>query len=524
MHYAMIQAGLGIAPDKLVLANPPGVGAMFGYKLSPTTEALVGVACMATGRPVILKYDWYQQQTYTGKRSPFFMKLKMAADRNGKLLAMEGDWTVDHGPYAEFGDAVTLRGAQYIGAGYHIPNIRGEGRTVCTNHSWGCAFRAFGSPQGEFASEVLMDELAEKIGIDPLELRYKNVYRKGDTTPSGCPPDVIVLPGLIDKMRPLYKAALERAKKETTATKKRGVGVSIGIYNCGVDGVDTSEAWVELTPEGVTVFDCWEDPGQGGDVGTLITAHESLRPLAIPPEKIKLVMNDISQAPNSGPSGASRQQVVTGQAIKAACEQLINAMRKKGGTYRTYDEMVAGKIPTKYVGKYTTPSTPPDLETAQGNPFSVYQYGLFMAEVEVDTETGKTRVVKMTLCADVGVICSQLAVDGQLYGGISQGIGLALSEDFEDIKKHSTLTGAGFPFIKDIPDEIELHYQQTPRPHGTFGAGGCGELPLTCPHAAIINAIYNACGVRITKLPALPEKVLTGLKARAKDKPARAKN
>jgi aldehyde oxidoreductase len=139
-------------------------------------------------------------------------------------------------------------------------------------------------------------------------------------------------------------------------------------------------------------------------------------------------------------------------------------------------------------------------------------------------ETGKTRVVKMTLCADVGVICSQLAVDGQLYGGISQGIGLALSEDFEDIKKHSTMTGAGFPFIKDIPDEIELHYQQTPRPHGTFGAGGCGELPLTCPHAAIINAIYNACGVRITKLPALPEKVLIGLKARAKDKPARAKN
>ena len=523
MHYAMIQAGLGIAPDKLVLANPPGVGAMFGYKLSPTTEALVGVACIATGRPVILKYDWYQQQTYTGKRSPFFIRLKMAADKNGKLLAMEGDWTVDHGPYAEFGDAVTLRGAQNMGAGYHIPNIRGEGRTVCTNHSWGCAFRAFGSPQSEFASEVLMDELAEKIGIDPLELRYKNVYRKGDTTPSGCPPDVIVLPGLIDKMRPLYKAALERAKKESTATKKRGVGVSIGIYNCGVDGADSSEAWVELTPDGVTVFDCWEDPGQGGDVGTLITAHESLRPLAIPPEKIKLVMNDISQAPNSGPSGASRQQVVTGQAIKGACEQLIKAMRKKDGTHRTYDEMVAEKIPTKYVGKYTTPSTPPDLETAQGNPFSVYQYGLFMAEVEVDTETGKTRVVKMTLCADVGVICSQLAVDGQLYGGISQGIGLALSEDFEDIKKHSTLTGAGFPFIKDIPDEIELHYQQTPRPHGTFGAGGCGELPLTCPHAAIINAICNACGVRITKLPALAEKVLAGLKARAKDKPARAK-
>jgi len=514
LHYAMIQPGIGIAPDKLIVLNPPGVGGMFGYKLSPTSEALLGVACMAMGRPVVLKYDWYQQQTYTGKRSPFFITLKMAADKDGRLLAMESDWSVDHGAYAEFGDAVTLRGAQNIGAGYHIQNIRGEGRTVCTNHSWGCAWRAFGAPQSEFASEVLIDELAEKIGMDPLELRYKNVYREGDTTPSGCAPDVIALPGLIDMMRPLYKAALERAKKESTPAKRRGVGVSVGLYGCGTDGPDASEAWAELTAEGVTIYDCWEDPGQGGDVGTMITAHEALRPLAIPPERIRLVMNDMSRAPMSGPSGASRQQVVTGQAIKAACELLVNAMRKPDGIYRTYAEMTAENLPTKYVGQYTTPSTPPDLETSQGNPFSVYQYGVFLAEVEVDTETGKTKVLKMTLCADVGVICSRLAVDGQLYGGLAQGIGYALSEDFEDIKKHSTMTGAGFPFIKDIPDDLELHYQQTPRPHGPFGAGGCGELPNTSPHAAIINAIYNACGVRITKLPAYPEKVLAGLRAK----------
>jgi aldehyde oxidoreductase len=512
LHYAMIQPGIGIAPDKLVLASPPAVGAMFGYKLSPTMEALLGVACMATGRPVTLRYDWYQQQTYTGKRSPFFTKLKMAADKDGKLLAMESDWTVDHGPYAEFGDAVAVRGAQFIGAGYNIPSIRGEGRVTYTNHSWGCAFRAFGSPQSEFASEVLMDELAEKIGVDPLELRYKNVYREGDTTPSGQKPDVIALPGLIDMARPFYKEALERAKKESTPKKKRGVGVSIGVYGCGLDGPDSSEAWAELTPEGVTIFDCWQDPGQGGDVGTLITAHESLRPLNIAPDKIRLVMNDMSLAPMAGPSAGSRQQVITGQAIKAACEGLIKAMKKQNGTYRTYEEMVAEKLPTRYVGQYTTPGTPCDLETGQGDPFSVYQYCLFLAEVEVDTETGKTSMVKMSSFADVGKICSKLAVDGQFYSGLAQGIGLALSEDFEDIKKHSTMTGAGFPFIDDIPDALEVHFQETPRPLGTFGAAGCGEAPLTSPHASIINAIYNACGVRITKLPAYPEKVLAGLK------------
>ena len=514
MHHMMIQSGIGQPADKLILANPPGVGGMFGYKLSPTSEALLGVACMATGRPVFLRYNYFQQQTYTGKRSPFFIKLKMAADKGGRLLAMEGDWTVDHGPYAEFGDAVAQRCGQHMGSGYHIPNIYGEGRVVCTNHSWGCAFRAFGSPQGEFASEVLIDELAEKVGMDPLEFRYKNAYREGDTTPAGTSPDVIALPGLIKKIRPLYKAAVSRAKKESTPEKRRGVGVSIGIYNCGLEAPDTSEAWAELTPDGVTIYNCWEDPGQGADVGTLITAHETLRPLGLPPGKIRLVMNDTSLAPNSGPSGASRQQVVTGQAIKAACEQLLNAMRKGDGSFRTFDEMKADKIPTKHVGQHTTPGVPGNLETGQGTIFPNYQYGLFMAEVEVETATGKTRVLKMTLCADVGMICSRLAVDGQLYGGLSQGIGFALSEDFEDIKKHSTLTGAGFPFIKDIPDDLELHYQETPRPNGTFGAGGCGELPNTSPHAAIINAIYNACGVRITKLPARPEKVLAGLKAR----------
>ncbi len=515
LHHMMIQPGIGQPADKLIIANPPGVGGMFGYKLSPTSEALLAVACMATGRPVFLKYDYFQQQTYTGKRSPFFIKLKMAADKDGKLLAMEGDWTVDHGPYAEFGDGVCQRCGVHMGSGYQIPSIRGEGRVVCTNHSWGCAFRAFGSPQGEFASEVLIDKLAEKVGMDPLEFRYKNVYREGDTTPSGTAPDVIALPGLIEKMRPLYKAAVSRAKKGSTPEKRRGVGLSIGIYNCGLENPDSSEAWAELTADGVTIYNCWEDPGQGGDVGTLITAHEVLRPLGLPPSKIKLVMNDTSLAPNSGPSGASRQQVVTGQAIKAACDQLIKAMRKGDGSFRTFDEMKAGNIPTKYVGQHTTPGVPGNLETGQGTVFPNYQYGLFMAEVEVETATGKTKVLKMTLCADVGVICSRLAVDGQLYGGLSQGIGFALSEDFEDIKKHSTLTGAGFPFIKDIPDDLELHYQETPRPNGTFGAGGCGELPNTSPHAAIINAIYNACGVRITKLPARPEKVLAGLKAKA---------
>jgi aldehyde oxidoreductase len=515
MHHAMIVEGIGITPDKLVIANNEAVGGMFGYKLSPTTEALLGVAAVATGRAVALKYDWYQQQTYTGKRSPWWMKLRIAADKEGRLLGLESDWTVDHGPYSEFGDLLTIHGAENMFGCYNVPNIRGEGRTVCTNHAWGSAFRAFGAPQSQFATEVLMDMLAEKTGLDPFEIRYRNVLRPGDTTPTGCPPNVYAMTGLLDMMRPKYAEAVERAKKESTSNKKRGVGIACGEYNCGASGPDTAEAWIELARNGAIAYTSWEDPGQGGDMGTLATAHEALRPLGIPPEKIRLVMNDISRVPNSGPAGASRAQVVIGQAIKNACDQLLSAMRKGDGGFRTYDEMIAEEIPLRYMGKWTAPAEFPNIaEDMQGNIYAVQQWSVFLAEVEVEVATGKTTVLKMTYCGDHGVIGNPLSVDGQIYGGLAQGIGLALSEDFEDIQKHSTMRGAGFPFIKDVPDDLEILYQETPRKHGPFGAAGVGEGPLTSPHAAITNAIYNACGARITRLPAYPEKILAALNAK----------
>jgi aldehyde oxidoreductase len=511
LHAAMIAPGMGVDGEKLRMVQNPA-GGTFGYKFSPTIEALLGVAALATGRPVYLKFSYHQHITYTGKRSPFFVNVKYGANKDGKIVAMETDWTVDHGPYSEFGDLLTLRGAQFIGAGYGIPAIRGLGRTVCTNHAWGSAFRAYGSPQSYFASESLMDMLAEKMGVDPLELRYKNVYRPGDTTPTGQAPEVYSLPALIDLVRPRYQAALAEAGKASTPAKKRGVGVSIGVYGCGLDGPDGAEAWLELTPQGVTLSTCWHDHGQGADMGCLATAHEALRPLGIRPDQIKLNLNDTALAPNGGPAGGSRSQVMIGNAIVAGCRLLLEAMKKPDGTYRTYDEMVAAGLDLKYAGKWTAPSTACDAN-GQGSPFSNYMYGVFLAEVEVDTATGKTRVVKMTLACDVGKIANKLVVDGQNYGGIAQGIGLALTEDFEDLKKHTTMMACGLPYAKDIPDGMELLYIETPRELGPHGAAGIGELPLTSPHAAIINAIYNACGVRVTQLPALPEKVLAGLKA-----------
>ncbi len=511
LHAAMIAPGLGVEVENLIMVQNYA-GGTFGYKFSPTMEALVGVACLATGKPVFLNYTWYQQQTYTGKRSPFFTNVRLAADNDGKLLSMETDWTCDHGPYSEFGDLLTLRGAQFIGAGYDIKSIRGLGRTVCTNHAWGSAFRGYGSSECEFGSEVLMDELAEKLNMDPFDLRYKNIYREGSTTPTGQTPEVLSLEEIFKTARPLYEAAKKRVASKSTDAIKHGVGISLGVYGSGLDGPDSAESEIELNADGtVTMYACWHDHGQGADMGVLGTAHEALLPLGIAPEDIKLVMNDTRSCPNGGPAGGSRSQVVVGNSIIAACRALMDSMRKADGKFRSYDEMVKEQKAVRYSGTWSAPCTECD-ENGQGSPFACYMYGFFMMEVAVEIATGKVSVEKATLIADIGKINNKLVVDGQMYGGIAQGIGLALTEDYEDIKKHSTMVGAGFPYIKQIPDDMELIYIETPRPEGSHGASGAGELPLTCPHAAIINAIYNASGARVTKLPAKPEKVLAALK------------
>jgi aldehyde oxidoreductase len=375
LHLAMIAPGLGVEPEKLVLVTNPA-GGTFGYKFSPTMEALVGAAALATGHPVALNYTWKQQQQYTGKRSPFFVNMKFAADKEGKLLAMETDFSVDHGPYSEFGDLVTLRGTQFMGAGYDIPNIQGEGRTVCTNHAWGSAFRAYGSPQSLFSSEVLMDELAEKLGMDPLEIRLKNAYRPGSTTPTGQAPESYSLPKMLEALRPKYELAKKRAAEGSTARYKKGVGLSVGVYGCGLDGPDGSEARVDMNPDGtITVCSAWEDHGQGADIGAIGTAHEALRPLGIAPDKLRFTWPNTAKCPNSGPAGGSRSQVMTGNAIRVACETLLKETAKpkggffkKGGGYMTYDELVAAGKPTSFAGKWSAVDGPACDENSQGNP------------------------------------------------------------------------------------------------------------------------------------------------------------
>ena len=520
LHMPMIADGIGVPMDKLRIVQNHA-GGTFGYKFSPTNEAILGAAAKIIGKPVSLVFNQFQNITYTGKRSPGFMNIKLAADENGKLLGLWGNNYIDHGPYSEFGDLLTHRLSQFVGAGYDIPTIRNKSQTVFTNHAWGSAFRAYGSPQSFMGSEIAIDVLAAKMGMDPFDIRELNCYKESEksTIPTGYAPDVYCLEEMYKMARPLYEAGKARVAEKNAASDGRykyGIGVASGVYGCGLDGVDASQAYAELNPDGtVTMYASWEDHGQGADMGVLMSAHETLRQAGIKPEQIKLVMNDTKYTPNSGPAGGSRSQVMSGNACRLAAENLVAAMKKEDGTYRTYDEMKAEGIETKVLGNWVCDycaTHPVDQATSQGEPFATYMYTLFLPEVCVDTQTGKVTVEKFTCVADVGTIMNKLLVDGNFYGGLAQGIGLALTEDFDDLTKHTSLKGCGIPYPKDIPDDIELHYLETPRPNGPYGAAGCGEAPLDAPHPAILNAIYNATGARITRIPALPEVVLAALK------------
>ena len=249
---------------------------------------------------------------------------------------------------------------------------------------------------------------------------------------------------------------------------------------------------------------------------------EALKPyFKVTPDDIKLIQNDSKYCPNTGESASSRSHFVNGKATILAVEALVQAMRKEDGTLRTYDEMVAEGIPTRHEGNWSATEwdkfTYLDPNTGQGDPTYAYTYALYLAEVEVEVATGKTTVIGLTCVDRVGKVGNIQSVNGQAFGGMSHSIGFALSENYDDVKKHSNMYGAGIPYIKDIPDKLEaIHIDGFDDENGPFGSSGASEAFQSSGHVAVINAINNACGVRIYELPAYPEKVKAGLDKIAK--------
>jgi len=511
-----IAEATGIPAEQLrVIENP--TGGSFGWAISAGSYALAAIACKVTQMPVALSMDYSQFMAFSGKRSPSYWNGRLACDKDGKITAVEFDGGLDHGSYLELGDDVISKFVRFMMFPYSVPNAAGLARVATTNHAYGTAYRGYGSPQAYTCSESLIDMLAEKAGIDPFEFRWRNIARKGDTTLNSMEFLQYPMEEMMTIMKPLYEKAVAEAKAADTPAKRRGVGLAWGGYNVGAGPEDQASVAIELTGDNkFTKYDTWQDQGQGGDAGSLICTLEALKPyFKVTPDDVKLIQNDSKYCPNTGESASSRSHFVNGKASIIAVENLVNAMKKADGTLRTYDEMIAEGIPTRYEGTFTATQWDHlcylDPNTGVGSPNFAYTYALYLAEVEVDTATGKTTCIGLTCVDRVGKIGNIQSVNGQAFGGMSHSIGFALSEQYDDVKKHNNMYGAGVPYIKDIPDKIEAIHVDSHDEFGPFGSSGASEAFQSSGHMAVINAINNACGVRIYELPALPEKVKAGL-------------
>ena len=515
-----VAQAIGLPPEKVRLVLNP-TGGSFGWSITATSFSLAGIAAMATGMPVALSMSYEEFMHFSGKRAASYSNGRLGCDKDGYFTAAEFDFGIDHGAYSEMGDDLANKVIRFPMFPYKVDNASILARIAFTNIGFGTAYRGYGSPQAYTASEALVDMMADELGMDPFEIRWRNIARPGDTNIASHEYRNYPMEEMMLKLKPIYEEAVAEASRKSTNEKKRGVGIAWGGFNVSDQPADECSVAIELNPDGsVTKYDTWQDMGQGADIGSLMVTLEALRPIGITPEKVKLVQNDTDTCPNSGSSASSRSHFMNGKATIMAAEKLMTAMRKEDGNYRTYDEMVAEGIPVKYEAVHnnnTIPGlSPTDPVTGQGNPSPDYTYALNMAEVEVDMDTGKTRVLKFTCIADVGTIGNIHAVEGQAFGGISHCIGFALSEDYSDIKKHNNMYACGVPYIGDIPDDIKLITNTTVRKNGPFGSSGASEAFQSSGHVAVINAIARACGVRIFELPARAEKVKAGIDALAR--------
>lgn len=483
-------------------------GGQFGIKVWIITEALAGAAALHFNRSIRYAPTMAESMLVTTKRHAYpSIKVKLTADEKGFINAFFCDFIMDKGAYTVNGPVILGRAIMMIQGSYNIPNIKVLGRSVYTNNSFGGSARGAGPPQTTFASESAVDMLAEKVGMDPLDFRRMNSLKPGQTKGTGMVVQEWSFAELCDAIQPAYNRAKQEASKFNAGggVIKRGVGIAAHSFGIGGAG-DSAKLSIEMDPDdGVTIYAACADPGEGNDAMlTQIAAHQ----LNLPLEKVRLYTRDTAKTVLMGPSAGSRMTFMAGLTLMNAIANLQNALNEAGT--RTYAGLVAAGKPTRYEGfhKNNVPAGL-DKQTGQGYAQVSECHNIQMAEVEVNTETGVTRVLKMTVAVDAGTIINPQAFEGQLEGGMDQGVGYALREEYV-LGKTTDYVKFKFPTIRDGFD-IEIITRQTPRSNGPVGATGIGEMTMVSTAPAVVNAIYNACGARIYNLPATPAKVKAAL-------------
>lgn len=497
-------------PQEQVIVRYATIGGAFGGREDLSIQHILALAAWRLRRPVSLV--WSREESIIGhhKRHPISIRCRWGAKQDGTITAVEAEVVADGGAYASTSVEVTKVATLFASGCYEVPNISVDGYAVYTNNVPSGAFRGFGAPQAQFAAESMVTRLAHALGLDPAEMRRRNIYREGSLEPTQQP-----LPKGVSAL-PVLERCVQEAREhlgygqpsshDATSHVKRGIGIACGIKNVGYSFgyPEQSTATVELYGtaelESATVRIGAADVGQGTHLALRQIAAETLR---LPLARVTMVTDDSAEAPNAGSASASRMTLVGGEAVRRAC---LEARDKWG-----YNEEKMAVATYQFRPSATTTLAP---DTGVGRPNFCYGYAAQSVEVEVDTLTGQVRVLSVISVHDVGRAINRQQVEGQIEGCLAQAIGYALLEQLQVRDGHiltpyfSTYL---LPTVLDMPEKIIPVILEMADPEGPYGARGVAEMPLVPFTAAVASAIHDATGVWLSQQPMTPERVLAAL-------------
>ena len=541
-----VAEALGLDPA-LVRVIVPYVGGAFGGKDGVTVQSLLGLAALhSTGRPVKMWWDREESFRSGSKRHPARVQYRLGAKKDGTLHYVDAHMHLDTGPYDHLGGVVLTLGLEHAGGPYRIPHAHLSGCAVYTNNPIGGAFRGFGVTQVTAAVEQMIDLLAAKLDMDPLELRLRNAVQRGDRNCVG--KTLVSSTGMIECLERIREHQIwqdrEAWKSEAGLFKRRGVGLASIMQASGYGPVvpDYANAKVELTLEGKILVYCGVvDMGQGNAstnlqiVGALLNQHA---------DRIELVQPDTDRTLRSCSASASRCTYAFGNALIGAAQTLKGRILERAADLLMAKDkeelaLIPGYVSSLVTGQeislaqlarflndaeriatdhFRAPVAPEIITTDRnlkihGMAHTLFSYGAQVTQVEIDEITGQVEVLGFATATDCGTVINPQIYEQQIHGGIAQGLGYALCEEFtvrEGTVQTGNLSTYLIPTALDIPEldsmPVEIH-----EPTGPFGLKGVGEVAMTGPLPAVANAVADACGVRLLRFPFTAERVLEAL-------------
>ncbi|MDU8929876.1 molybdopterin cofactor-binding domain-containing protein [Alisedimentitalea sp. MJ-SS2] len=525
---------LGMERDKIRIV-PTATGGGFGSKLDVSVQPYLAIAALKTGQPVRMAFERWEVMQATTKRHPADMRVKIGATKAGRISGFRFDGLFNTGAYASWGPTVANRVPVHASGPYRVADYRAEAKGIYTNGPPSGAFRGFGVPQAAVAQESLFDRLADGLEMDRLEFRILNALENGMPTVCGQVFEQGVgIKACLQALRDPWKTERAEAARVNAleGPVRRGVGVAAGWYGCGntsLPNPSTIKAGIRADGQ-VVLHQGAADVGQGANT---VIAQLFATALGVPVGALEILGGDTDVTPDAGKTSASRQTFVTGNAARLAGEAMrrellgrVNAGPEAeivllDGAVELYDGDRVHRIELRaleadgegYVLRaeetYDPPTKPLD-ENGQGVPYAQFGYAAHLCVIEVDTGLGTMKPVKFVAAHDLGKAVNPLLVEGQVEGGIAQGLGMALMEEYLPGRTEN-LHNYLMPTIGDMPP-VETLIIEEPDAHGPYGVKGLGEHVLIPTAPSILNAIRDACGVEMTRLPVTPSRLKAALK------------